>query len=149
MQVDNISIGKDRFLGYKKALTDNNIPFNEELVISGGFRQIDGSKGVQKLLSMKNRPDAIFAINDPVAIGTFTKIKEMKISIPDEIALVGFSNNPVSSLIDPALTTVEQPSHEIGKVAAELLLEKINHDSKKDVVVEKVLKTKLIIRQSS
>jgi DNA-binding LacI/PurR family transcriptional regulator len=146
---ENISISKNRFLGYKAALADNNIPFNDELVIDGGFRQIDGSNAAQQLLSMENRPDAIFAINDPVAIGAFSKIKEMKISIPDEIALVGFSNNPVSSLIDPALTTVEQPSHEIGKVAAELLLEKINHDSKKDVVVEKILKTKLIIRQSS
>ena len=118
-------------------------------MIPGGFTQVDGELAVDKLLHMKHRPDAIFAVNDPVAIGAFSKIKQMKISIPDEIALIGFSNNPVSSLIEPSMTTVEQPSHEIGKVAAQLLLEKINHESKNDVIIQKILKTKLIVRESS
>ncbi len=145
----NISIGNNRLKGYQKALEDNNIPINSDLIIEGGFRQKDGSSAADKLIELENRPDAIFAVNDPVAIGAFSKIKERGLVIPDEMALVGFSNNPVSALIEPALTTVEQPSHEIGRIAAELLLEKINDSSKAEDVVEKILKTKLIIRQSS
>ncbi len=145
----NISIGKDRLNGYKKALEDNSIPLNSDFIIEGGFRQKDGANAAEKLIDMANRPDAIFAVNDPVAIGAFSKIKERRLVIPNDIALVGFSNNPVSALIEPALTTVEQPSHEIGRIAAELLLEKINDSSKAEEVIEKILKTRLIIRQSS
>jgi LacI family transcriptional regulator len=119
------------------------------LILEGGFRQVDGETAALKLLDRPNRPDAIFAVNDPVAIGAFSVIKKRRIVIPYEIALVGFSNNPISALIEPSLTTVEQPSHEIGEEAAKMLLEKIKDKTQTDKAVEKVLKTKLIIRQSS
>jgi DNA-binding LacI/PurR family transcriptional regulator len=145
----NISIGKNRLEGYKNALIDHGHPIENNLILEGGFRQVDGETAALKLLDRPNRPDAIFAVNDPVAIGAFSVIKKRRIVIPYEIALVGFSNNPISALIEPSLTTVEQPSHEIGEEAAKMLLEKIKDKTQTDKAVEKVLKTKLIIRQSS
>jgi DNA-binding LacI/PurR family transcriptional regulator len=94
-------------------------------------------------------PDAVFAVNDPVAIGAYIVIKERNIRIPQEIALVGFSNNPISALLEPALTTVDQPVYEIGKTAAEILLEQIQNGGKNPKAITKIHKTKLIIRQSS
>ena len=145
----NISIGLERCSGYKQALLDNGRTIVSDLIIHGGFRQEDGNSGITNFLKMKNPPDAIFAVNDPVAIGAFRKIKEVGIHVPKDIALVGFSNNPISSLIDPPLTTVEQPSYEMGKIAAKLLLEQIDSDSKTTPGIKKILSTKLLVRKSS
>ncbi len=146
---ENISIGKQRFEGYRQALADHNMPCLEERVIRGGFRQADGEAAADRLIRMETPPDAVFAVNDPVAIGAFIRLKKHKIDIPGEMALVGFSNNPVSSLIDPPLTTVEQPSYEIGRDAARLLLKQIKQEGPRKPDIEHILKTKLIIRQSS
>jgi len=93
-------------------------------------------------------PDAVFAANDPVAIGAFEKIKEQGLRIPQDIALLGFCNNPISRLVEPTITTVNQPAYQVGKRAAELLIEQIN--SPDNFVPRKVvLKTELVIRNST
>ncbi len=144
-----ISIGRNRFLGYRDALEQHDLPFSSELVVEGGFRENDGKVGINKLLSLSKKPDAVFAVNDPVAIGAYSVLKERKFKIPDDIALVGFSNNPISALLEPPLTTVNQPSYEIGKTAASLLLEQIHSEEKHPVPVIKEYQTQLIIRKSS
>lgn len=146
---ENISIGQDRFDGYCKALADHKVRFDETLVVRTGFRQADGSAAIDRILNLRPKPDAIFAVNDPVAIGAFIRLKEKKIKIPQDMALVGFSNNPISALIDPPLTTVAQPSYEIGQAAAKLLLEQISHGGKPEHHSEHILKTRLIVRESS
>ncbi len=98
---------------------------------------------------MKNRPDAIFAINDPVAIGVFAHLKQQNIKIPEDIALVGFCNNPISALIEPSITTVRQPAKQIGKRAARILIDRIRHPEDNLEPVKEVLKTELIIRNSA
>jgi len=144
----HISISKKRLDGYKSALKQNNMFYDEGLVVYGGLNEEDGRSGFQQLLQLEQMPDAIFAVNDPVAIGAFEKIKEHGLRIPKDIALVGFSNNPISALVDPSLTTVDQPAYEVGKRAAILLIEQIN--SGDDFVPrEEVLKTKLIVRNST
>jgi DNA-binding LacI/PurR family transcriptional regulator len=145
----NLSISKYRLKGYKDALKLGNRPYNEELVVYGGLDDTDGVVGFQKLLSLEILPDAVFAVNDPVATGAFLTIKEHGLKIPDDIALVGFSNTNVSSLLDPPLTTVEQPTYEIGKTAVQLLLAQINNNEKNFVPQFEVLKTHLIIRGST
>jgi len=145
----NLSISKYRLKGYKDALKLGNRPYNEELVVYGGLDDTDGVVGFQKLLSLEILPDAVFAVNDPVATGAFLTIKEHGLKIPDDIALVGFSNTNVSSLLDPPLTTVEQPTYEIGKTAVQLLLEQINNNEENFVPRFEVLKTHLIIRGST
>lgn len=146
---ENISIGRERCRGYKDALKKHGFEINKNLIVEGGFQQDAGSIAVKKLLEMSEKPDAIFAVNDPVAIGAYIVLKERKLKIPQQMALVGFSNNPVSALLEPPLTTVEQPAYEIGKTAVEILLEQIENDDKKIKPVKKILKTNLIIRQSS
>lgn len=145
----NLSISKYRLKGYKDALKQGNRPYHDELVVYGGLDDTDGVVGFQKLLSLEILPDAVFAVNDPVATGAFMTIKEHGLKIPDDIALVGFSNTNVSSLLDPPLTTVEQPTYEIGKTAVQLLLEQINNNEENFVPQFEVLKTHLIIRGST
>ena len=93
--------------------------------------------------------DAIFAINDPVALGAFNYLQNNNILIPDEIALVGFSNNPNTALVRPRLTTVSQPAFEIGKTAATLLLQRLKSSAEQRTPETIVLKTELVIRESS
>lgn len=146
---ENIMIGMERERGYRDALTDHNLVVDETLIVRGGYRRRDGSIGVQKLLDLASVPDAIFAVNDPVALGAFVVLKERGIRIPEDIALAGFSNNPLSSLLEPPLTTVDQFSYNIGKRAAQLLLEQIDKGPENVSPVIQVEKTKLIIRKST
>lgn len=145
----NILIGHEREKGYRDALEKNNIEVDEALIVRGGYRNSDGIAGAKKLLALSHRPDAIFCVNDPVALGAFTVIREKKLRIPEDVALAGFSNNPISSLIDPPLTTVDQMSYEIGKSAVTLLLEQIEKGTDKVTPVVLVKPTKLIIRKST
>lgn len=146
---DNISIGRQRKNGYLDALKDHNIPTDPALLVEGGFGQEDGTTGIAKLLKLPKRPDAVFAVNDPVALGAFIILKEKGIKIPSEMALAGFSNNPLSAVIEPTLTTVDQGAYNIGNTAAELLLGKINQTGGGQIPLTTVQKTKLIVRNST
>ncbi len=146
---DNISTGRERCRGYKDALEAAGKRVNEEYIVEGGFQQNDGSMAMHRILEIKERPDAVFAVNDPVAIGAYVVLKEKGIKIPREMALVGFSNNPITALLEPSLTTVNQPTYEIGKAAVEILLDQINSEEEDIEPVIKVLKTQLIVRQST
>jgi DNA-binding LacI/PurR family transcriptional regulator len=144
----SLSVSQYRLQGYKSALRKFNIPYDERLVIFGGLDEEGGYNGFSKLLELDQVPDAVFAANDPVAIGAFEKIKEKGLRIPQDVALLGFCDNPVSRLVDPTITTVHQPAYEVGKNAAQLLIEQIK--SPDNFVPKKiVLKTKLIIRNST
>ena len=145
----HLAITKYRLDGYRKAMQKFNLPIKENYVIHGGLYEEDGIIGFRKLYRQIDLPDAIFTVNDPVAIGAFMQMKKYKIRIPETIALVGFCDNPVSSLIEPSLTTVSQPAYEMGSAAAKLLLEEINHKGDFFEPKTQILKTKLIIRQSS
>jgi DNA-binding LacI/PurR family transcriptional regulator len=146
---ENLSISKFRLKGYRDALKQANLSFDPSMVVYGGLDDTDGIVGFQKLLNLETLPDAIFAVNDPVATGAFVMIKEQGMKIPDDIALAGFSNTYMTSLLDPPLTTVEQPSYEIGKTAAQLLMEQINSNNEKFTPKFVVLKTHLIVRGST
>jgi DNA-binding LacI/PurR family transcriptional regulator len=146
---ENLSISKFRLKGYKDALKQAKLPFHRELVVHGGLDDTDGIIGIQKLLALRPLPDAVFAVNDPVASGVFITMKELGLKIPADIALAGFSNTHMTSLLDPPLTTVEQPSYDIGRTAAQLLMEQINDDGSNFVPKFIVLKTHLIVRGST
>lgn len=103
----------------------------------------------RQLLNLTVKPDAIFAVNDPVALGVFLYIQDYGIAIPNEIALVGFSNNPNTELVRPRLTTVKQPAFEIGQTAAGLLLQTFKDAPEQFENQTITLKTELIIRESS
>jgi LacI family transcriptional regulator len=139
-----------RFAGYLKALKQHNIAIDEKIIQSCEDINLDQGKRLTNiLLSLKDRPDAIFAITDTAAIGAIKVLKKFNIKIPDDIAVVGFSNNANSTIIEPNLTTIDQPGNRIGKTAVHYLIEEINHPN--EVLMSKTIeiKTNLIIRDST
>ncbi|PAU95600.1 LacI family transcriptional regulator [Aliifodinibius salipaludis] len=143
-----VSIGKERLQGYKDALEAHNLELNEEWVIQAEFKEDTGYDAMIKLLEKgrEGHPDAVVAVNDPVAIGAIEAIKEHGLTIPDDIAIVGFTDDIRSSLLDVPLTTVRQPAYEMGEQAAEKLINVIEDE---DATVEKIeVPTTLKIRSS-
>ncbi len=146
---DTLPMSVKRLMGYRDALRRNNIPIDEELIIPYDLTLAKVKIYINHLLQLDNPPDAIFAINDPTAIEALQIIKKKGLKVPKDIAVVGFSNDYVSGLIDPPLTTVSQPVTEIGRTAAQLLIDQINRDVSEWKTIIKVLKTELIVRKSS
>ena len=143
-----LDICKKRFKGYVSAMNDSEMEIDKQLIVYGGLHESDGYNAMDALIKKNYLPDAIFAVNDPVAIGAYQKIKEAGLKIPGDVAVVGFSNNRVSNLVEPQMTTISQPSYEMGKKAAEILIEKIKN--KKNIRNEVVVLTaNLIVRGST
>ena len=146
-------ISADRKRGYMDALKDNGLEQKEAFTqecVTGSMEE--GKRATKKLLSMPEPPDAIFAASDPLATGAMQSIKEKGLRIPQDVGVVGFSNWSYGSLIEPSLTTVDQPGFEMGQEAARLLIRQIELSDKDqgDPVPEtKILKTRLIVRDSS
>lgn len=144
----SLLLTRNRLGGYRDALKKYKLPFKEDLVVHCNLSKKDAVQCAEQLLNMKNRPDAVFCVNDPVAIQLMLEAKKRKIKIPSELGIVGFSNEPSGEVIEPALTTVQQPVADIGRSAADILLTAIKQGE--DYVPEmKSLKTTLIVRESS
>ena len=145
-----LKICEQRLKGYKNALKEANIPISKELIrYSSGLHEIDGYNSLDCLLKENIIPDAIFAVNDPVAVGAFQRMKEDGLKIPKDIAIVGFSNNRITSLIEPSMTTVGQPSFKMGEKAAGLLIEMLKNPKRNNQKKTIMLETELIIRKST
>jgi DNA-binding LacI/PurR family transcriptional regulator len=144
----NLGISNERLDGYLSALKKYKIKSDPDLIINCDFNQDYAYLATQELLSMKKRPDAIFTISDRMAIGAMLAIKERGLNMPNDIGLVGFNNEPVASLVSPAISSVDQPAFELGKIAAKLFVEMM-HNNEDMSSVEEILKPKLIIRESS
>lgn len=138
---------KDRFKGYKEALKELGIPYLKEYVIYGDFNKDKAFTEVDKFLKLKKRPTAIFSSDDYMAIGAIEKIKSVGLSVPEDIAIVGFDNIELSGFIKPSLTTIKQPMYEIGRSAVEVLLDLVA--KKKVPPIRNMLKTELIKRDSA
>jgi DNA-binding LacI/PurR family transcriptional regulator len=145
----NLQICRDRLQGYKDALLHHDMELNESLIIYHDLNPESALHCAQHLLDVPDRPDGLFALNDPAAIATMQVAKEKGICIPDELAVVGFSNEPTSALVEPGLTTLAQPMAEIGKTAVNLLFKQMNDTSDCFIPETKILKTTLIVRKSS
>lgn len=116
----------DRFLGYKKALEDHNIPFDSSLVYPCKHVTFEeGKQFAEKILTDHKDVDGIFVITDMVAVGVLAHFNEHQIKVPDQIKIIGFSNWFMSQVITPKLSTVDQPSFEMGEQAFKLLLEEM------------------------
>lgn len=144
----NLGISNSRLEGYLNALKKHKIKRDDDLIMHCDFNQDYAYFATQELLSMKKRPDAIFTISDRMAIGAMLAIKKKKLNMPEDIGLVGFNNEPALSLVTPEISSVEQPSFELGKAAAKLFIEKLHNSESMDNVLE-ILKPKLFIRASS
>jgi DNA-binding LacI/PurR family transcriptional regulator len=145
----NTSIGRDRCRGYRDELERNEIAIDPEMIIYGGLEEDNGVAALRELLLLGRMPEAIFAVNDPVALGAYKEIKRNGMKIPRDVALVGFGNNTLSSYLDPPLTTVSQFPYEIGKAAASLLLRRIKNPRGEMAPTIEVIETELILRESA
>ncbi|PIU45570.1 MAG: LacI family transcriptional regulator [Ignavibacteriales bacterium CG07_land_8_20_14_0_80_59_12] len=143
-----VSIGRSRLNGFKSALADRKIPCYDQLIVESGFQETDGYQAMKKLLSFprERRPRAVVAVNDPAAFGAIKAIQEQGLSIPGDIAIVGFSDDIRAALMPTPLTTVRQPAYEVGKLAAQKLLAFI--EGKSPAIEEIIVKTEQVIRRS-
>ncbi len=145
----NLLVSRERLRGYRAAMEKYGKTIEENMVIQGMFSQQKARIYGKYLLDLENRPDAIFAVNDSSAIEIMLMALEKGIRIPDELGVVGFSDNPESAYIGPGLTTIRQPTNEIGKTSAQWILQLIESEEELILPNEKVLKTELIVRGSS
>ncbi|HMT06624.1 MAG TPA: LacI family DNA-binding transcriptional regulator [Pyrinomonadaceae bacterium] len=153
----NLSVGSQlkRLQGYVAALEENAIAVDDELVVGHGDDNVGGYsteeigfEGMKRLLSLKNRPTAVFARNDFTAIGAMRAISDAGLSIPKDVAVVGFDDIPMAARMSPSLTTVRQPMRLQGEIAATMLLDRIT--SKTPIRRrQRVLDCELIVRESS
>jgi len=142
------AISNERIRGFEHALKQNGIPSNKNKIVHGSFSQQHGYEATKELLNQKERPDAIFAVSDRLAIGAMLAIKEKGLTMPDDIGLVGFNNEPVTSLLSPAISSVEIFAFDMGKATAKLFLELL-HNTEDMSEEEVIIKPKLFVRASS
>jgi LacI family transcriptional regulator len=142
------NVYSERFRGYKQALTDNKIEFEQNLVVICDMSGQASTDAAKKILKMLPRPDGIFTSNDTTAVATMVELERAGVIIPDEIAVVGFNNDPISQVIRPNLTTVDYPARQIGEIAATSLINKLKNSESANFSTI-ILKHDLICRQSS
>ena len=147
-----LALSDNRKQGYLAALEKFNLPMREEWIIHSnfskeGFSQEDENNDVAKLLQCKERPDAIFAVNDRKAIAAILTLKKMNIKVGPEIGVIGFTNDPASIVVSPSLSTIAEPAREIGSKSCELLLKHIS--KKRFEAQEVILPGRLIAREST
>ena len=144
----NLELSRNRLDGYKKALLDNGLEFDESLVIdSSSTTETEAYDAVLDAIKRRNI-DSIFAINDMAAIGAVKAASGLGINVPSEFGVVGFSNWRFTTLTSPTISTIEQPGYEIGQIATKLLIDEIQSETEiQPTTVE--LNTSLIVRESS
>ncbi|WP_321343195.1 LacI family DNA-binding transcriptional regulator [uncultured Draconibacterium sp.] len=145
----NLQIYEKREAGYRQAISNAGLQINENLILHNSLTREDGLNAIKKIISSKERPDAIFCANDTTALSTIIYLKEKGIKVPEDIAIVGFSNEPFSELVTPSISTIKQPGFEMGQKAAELLIKQISSKTKPKTYETIMMETELIIRDSS
>lgn len=141
-------IGQRRKDGYIKALTEAGISVDEDLIIEADSFE-KARMAIMKLINQKKKFDGVFATNDLTAIGAMQTIQKKGYKIPDEIAIVGFSDGRFSGITDPTLTSVDQHGYEMGTLATQMLLKRITSEDDEYPAETKVLNANLIVRGSS
>jgi LacI family repressor for deo operon, udp, cdd, tsx, nupC, and nupG len=137
----------ERLEGYKLALEEAGIPFERDLVAEGDFTMWSGLNAAFQFCNMKDRPSAIFCMNDEMAIGAMQTFKNQGLKIPEDISVTGFDDIAYAKYSDPSLTTISQPAEEMGKMAMDMLLKVIEGEPLSQR--ECVLPTEFIIRKST
>ena len=143
------NVYSQRFKGYKDALFDNGLAFDEELLIVGDLSEMAGVEAATRVLKMKPLPDGAFITNDFVAAVFMRTLREHDISIPEDIAVVGFNNDVIGKLIEPALTTINYPGLDVGEIAARNLINHLKGISNIHQTNTIIVRSELIVRKSS
>lgn len=144
--IKGLSNTEERLKGYKKALKEAKIPLSDDLITFGNYVETGGREAISQLLSLNDPPTAVFSTNNLMTLGCIKELYSKNISIPGEMALVGFDDSTWAEALIPPLTTVKQPGYELGVNAAELLIKRLTKGISNTVNI--VLNTELVIRQS-
>ena len=145
------NVYSERLRGYKQALKDHKISFDEKLHYISDLSEADGTKAAEHILLMKNkdRPDAVFASNDTAAVHCMIRLKTEGISIPGDIAFAGFNNDPISKVVEPNLTTVNYSGYAIGEAAVTSLINHLTGVANIKTTNTIILRSDIVIRESS
>ena len=143
------NVYSERTRGYKQALQDHKLKFDEKLVVIDGIKEEDATRSAKRILAMKNLPDGIFITNDFCAAVIMQLLKDAGIQVPKDIAIVGFNNDSIGKVISPKLTTINYPGFEMGQVAARSLISHLKGLWDMNLTNTIVIKSELIVRESS
>ena len=149
---EELYLYRERYRGYREALEDAGISYDDGLVMRETYSQECFYQLTKKLMSAGDPPDAIFALSDPIAFRIMHALHDMNLNIPNDIAVIGFDNVELSSMVEPPLTTVSQPLYDLGCAAAKSLIRQIQHKDRCGELptpVNSVLGTSLILRRST
>lgn len=143
------NVYSERFRGFKQALADHHLPFDESQLIINDLNARSGAEAAQLILDMPARPDGVFVANDQCAISCMQSLKKEGIKLPEDMAFAGFNNDPTSCVIEPNLTTINYKGYEMGEVAAKVLISHLVNNDDLQQTHSLILRSELIIRESS
>ena len=142
-------IYQNRIQGYKDALASHQLPSDDLLLVESNLSIEDGRAIMEQFLAHDEIPDAVYAASDYAALGALQVLQERNLKVPVDIAIVGFSNEPFTSLVTPSITSVNQHSEEIGRLTAEAFLRRIEETNTVPVLNKTILNPELVVRSSS
>ena len=143
---NHLDMVRRRKHGYLEALRENHLPIDRDMVICDKIDYQIACESTRRLLERPNRPDAILAFNDIITFAAFTTIKELGLRIPEDVALIGFTDDAHAAYVTPRMSAIEDQSHLMGVTACQLLLKNINGDPK---VYKEIVPQQLVIRETS
>ena len=144
-----LGIYQNRLNGYKEAMKKAGLEVDESMLIHNSLTREDGKKAMKKLFRNSLKPEAIFCANDTTALSAIIYLRENGYKVPEDVLIVGFSNEPFSEVVTPSISTIKQPGFEMGKKAAELIIEEIQSVNKNKRSQTILMPTQLIVRDSS
>ena len=138
---------QDRLQGYREAMSTHRLPVSEGQIAEGDFTEAGGRAAMTRLLAA--RPTAVFAASDAMAVGAIRAIRAEGLTVPEDVAVIGYDDVPPAVAVDPELTTVRQPIERLGHLAVEVLIQRLERDEPEAASVQRiVLPTELVIRKS-
>ncbi len=143
---ENYYASAERLSGYQLELEAAHLPFYPELIARGDWEVSSGYEGAKQILSVPERPTAIFAANDLMAVGAIYAIRDSGLRTPENIAIVGYDDREIAGIFRPSLTTVTLPCYEMGQASAAMLLDRLNAQTENKEEVK--IRGRLIVRQS-
>ena len=145
----NVTVSNLRQSGYEKAIQDSGLVLDETLVVHGNYNLQQAIKLTNDLFELKNPPDGLVVVSDRLALGAIAALRKKNIRIPEDVAIVSFNDEPICSIVTPTLSSVAQPTFEMGKMAITLLINQIENPDSINKPEVRVFKTELKVRESS
>ncbi len=146
---DHLNTCRNRIAGFREALTRYGMPVDDAMIVKTGMGFQDGRVGFQKVMSLEQKPDAIFATSEQIAMAVYSEAKKMGLQIGNQLGLVAFSCDPLLALLEPSVTGLGQRGFEMGSMAAQLCINEIESEAKPSKSRIETISNEMVIRKSS